>query len=481
MTKLRSFILLTALGGAGAIGAAATAQTAGQNNNNQAFFGGSLFGNSSSGIQGPGTRQTARFLSDVEFNDNYDLRPDSLGNALIWTNTLAYGLERRTRTDEFLFDAQGSVRASDLPLIGTDVLADDPRIRLAFNRQIDDNRINFAVRYQRADLDYFDPLSDLDIDGSFDDTISGGTRESIRSNFGLSLNQQGPVSLNLTGILSQVNYYDTVDPDLNDTDRATLRAGLGFSLSPILRLTTDASYDRQKQEDASDPDRTTRRADIGFDALLNQRVMARARIGYSEVEVNRSSGTTTDSGLVGSLGVVVTEKTGQTRADISSRRDENGLRTDATIGKTLVWTNGQLDADLGVSTNEFTDLRPVGRLQYTYDLPRSRITAALRQATTADSAGNDVVNTGVNLGYRQLINNVSSLDFGVSGGLQRFENSNRQATQRLNLTAQYNHAITRDWSMNAGYRYRHRDSSSQPESHSNAIFVGVSRSWDSIR
>lgn len=484
MKKLHSVIVLGAVGGMLAAALPAGAQnlsSTGPTGVNQQFFGGPLVGNPRNSPLSLGTLQTARLLSDVEFNDNFDLRRDSLGNALIWTTTLGYGVERRTLTDEVLFDVQGSVRVSDLPEIGTDVLADDPRVLFSFNRQVDDNSLNFNMRYQRADLDYFDPLSDLDPNGRFDDTRSGGTRESFRSTFGMALNSQGPVDLAVTGSLSRLNYFDTVDPDLSDRDRGSVRADVGFAVSPILRLTTGVFYDREFVDNAVDLDRTTRRADVGLDGQINPRMRTQARIGYSEVESRRNTGDKTDSGLVGDLRFIITEKTGQTRLGLSARRDENGLRSDATLGKSVNWSTGQLDADLGLSVSKDTQVRPIGTIRYAYDLPRARISANFRQITTVNDDGEDVINTALGVKYAQAINRVSSMDFGVAGAMTRYEDDQLDSKRRVTLTAQYNHALTRDWTMNAGYRHQFRDSESRDPGRSNAIFLGVRRDWQAAR
>lgn len=485
MNYIRPVLALGVVGGLGVAAATVSAQTLNTLNGlpaNQFFFSGAPNPFSRSGGATPGRQQEVRFSSTLEWDDNYNLNTDSLGDALLWNNVVGYGMERRNLTDEFILDAQGTIRASDLPQLGTDVDADDANLFLSYGRIIDDNALRFDLRYQHVDVAFFDPLRDLDIDGGFDDpTTADGTRQSLRSNFAMTLNGDGPVSLDLTGAASRIDYYDTTDPNLEDRDRGTLRADVGFALSPILRLTTGAFYDREIVDNAEDLNRQTIRGDVGFDGLINPRLRATARIGYSEVETERNNVTDTTTGMVGDLTFTATEKTGETRFGIATRLDENGTRSDATVGKTLVWNRGQLDGDIGVSVSKDTDLRPIGRLAYTYNLPRAQLRANFRQITTVDEDGEDVINTALDLGYTQQINNVSSFDVSLGGGLQRFENSTSNPSERLNFTAQYNHALTRDWALNTGYRHRMRDNETDNRANSNAFFLGVSRNFVSQR
>ncbi|WP_193139893.1 MULTISPECIES: hypothetical protein [unclassified Meridianimarinicoccus] len=445
----------------------------------QFFLTGARPGFSRLSLGAPGRRQTASYNTNLEFNDNYDLREDSLGNALIWNNILGYGIERRTLTDEFTFDGAVNVRATDLPTFGNDVEADDWRFNLGYLRVVGDNSLDFDVRYQNVDVAFFNPLSDLDINGNFDDTFGEGRRESMRGNFGASLNQDGPVSFDLVGYLSRVNFYDTTDPSLNDRDRADIAADFGFALSPILKLTAGGFYGRRIEDDADDLDSTHRRLNFGMDGLVNQRMRLRAWVGYSEVDTKRNSGDKFQSGYVGGINVTVAQKNGDLRFGASTRYDENGLRLDTTVGKSLNWASGSLDGNIGVSGSDTTDLRLIGDLAYTYNLRNGQFWADFAQITGVDQNGDNVINSALDLGYRQAINRVSSFNVGVGGALQRYDNSGKTEKDRFNVTAAYNHALTRDWSLNTGYRYRLRDTESQNRAQSNAVFLGLGRNWQS--
>lgn len=432
---------------------------------------------------GKSARTTARIVSDLEANDNYDLSPDSLGNALVWTTTLGASFNSRTPVDTFFIDGQGSARVSDLPSIGTEFLLDDPRLTVRYSRAVDDSSLflNFAAR--RVDLDFFDPLSDLNPDGTFDDSRNGGTMQTFRANFGGSINQNGPVSLEYDGLLFSREYSDTtgIGDDNNDLQQGVINAEVGFELSPILRAVVGGGYYRQIVDDRPNTDRTRKTLDAGFDGDINQRQKITFRLGYSEEVTDRNSGSETVTGTVGQLGFVTTVPTGEIRAGLGSRLDENGTRTDLGVGRLLLWRSGSLDANLGVSTSDQTGYRVIGDITYSHALPRGRIRATLRQNTTVDDQGNNIVVTNGALSYNHLVSNLSSIDLDLGGGLTRYEDSARIDSERIVASAQYTRVLTRDWSTFVGYRHRYAEDNSEGPAHSNSIFVGVRRDFTSIR
>jgi len=427
------------------------------------------------------TVTTARIATELEFNDNYDLRENSAGDSTIWNTTLSAGLRSRTAVDTLSFDASGVLRVADLPRSGTDTSADNPIVSLAYDRVVDDNRLGFSLRGQRADIEFFDPLADLDDDGSFDDTRGEGTRNSIRLGADVALNANGPVSFTGFGRLNDVSYEDTTDPDLEDRRDATLGAEIGFRLSPILRLTTGGSIGREELDNADQTERNRWRADVGMVGRINQRATLTARVGYSRVETDRLSGDETEDGVVGDVRLAFDERRGQTTLGLATTLDENGQRFTLSYGKSITWDNAELAANVGVSTNEDTDLRAVGGVDYRLTGRDTQLTLGLRQNATTDEDGRNVLNTGVLARVDRTLTRTTSVALAVDGGLTRVESDGGEDRERVNVTAQVNRALTRDWSANFGYRYRYRQSEDTSNAQSNAVFFGVARAFRASR
>lgn len=422
---------------------------------------------------------TARINTTVEANDNYNLQSTSLGNALIWTTTMGLGYATSTVVDSLTADIAGSVRVSDLPVKGGEVTFDNPVFNLHYNRGVNDDFIGFNFYYNRADLNYFQPLIGVNPDGSFDTVSSSGTRETLRSSFSLLLNQNGPISFDLVADTWQLNYYDA-DPTLTDQSRSNVDAMLGFRLNPLFVATLGAGYRYKVNGNSIHTNITTTRADAGFNADLNQLTTAQFRLGYATVDTENDLGTSTRSSIVGDLSLQSQLKNGNIRGAVFSRIDENGPRLDVTVGRLYQWQYGSLDGTIGGSTSDSTDWRMIGNVAYTYQLQSSRITANFAQLTTVDSQSQNVINTNFTLGYTQKVTNVSSVGIAFLAGLIRYQNSTRDPTERTAVTLSYDRALTPDWTMNFGYRHRFLNSNTTDNANSNAVFMGLNRSFASL-
>jgi hypothetical protein len=428
---------------------------------------------------------TSAFISSgLEFNDNYDLSADSPGNSVFWDTTIGVGLETQTPVDELSFDASGVLRVQNLPDNTTEASADNPIISLGYDRVVDDNSLGFFVRGNRADVAFFDPFSDLNFDNSFDDTFGTGTRNSIRGGADIALNEDGPVSLTGFAQFSDVTYEDTDDPELYDQRDGAVGGQLGFRVSPILTLTTGGSYFREDNDDGPQTGKDRWRADVGMIGQLNQRAQLVAQLGYSRQITERNNGEETAEGLVGDLSVIFDERRGATSLSFNTTLDENGQRYTLSYGKSVAWDNAELDANIGVSTNEDTELRGVGSINYQLSARDTLVTFGLRQNATTDDEGRNVLNTSGIASVQRSLTRRSSVGLTAQGGLQRVESNSSADTERFNVTAQFNHALTQDWNANVGYRYRYRrgdGDTTNEESMSNAVFFAVSRGFQASR
>lgn len=431
----------------------------------------------------PSAKTTARFISTLELDDNYDLRSDSLGNALLWTNTVGASLTDNTRTDKLFLDAQGSYRFSDLPTIGQSSTFDDPRLALDYVREIDDNLLEFSANYRRVDNNFFDPLGDINPDGSFDDGSGDAIRETFGFRAGVLINDDGPVSFEFDGDYRERNYYENESADLSDEQRYYGRTELGFRINRLVRLTIGTSYTFRDTESESGTDREIRRVDTGMDLQVNERLTTKIRLGYTEAERRRNSDgeKTKEEGFVGDISFVAEVPNGEVRGGLAADLDENGPRSTATIGRLITFANGELDADIGVSASDATDIRPVGGISYRHILPASEFNFGLNQYATVDDESRDVVNTNMNLSYFHRLTPVSSFNVSVLGGLTRYENSEREDTERVTAVASYNHALTKDWSADIGIKHRTYSSQDDSFASSNSIALTLRRDWEALK
>lgn len=430
-----------------------------------------------------GPNLTARLAFDLEVNDNFDLREDSVGTGVIGTATLGFGLQQETQTDSVNLTAQGSARGSDFPEIGTEFDLDDPRIGAAYTRTVDDTEVGLSLRFQSIDLAFFDPLSDVGDEGNFDGTRTEGRRTSLRAAANMALNQDGPVSFDLGLTASSIDFTDSNDPDDEDRNSVAGRAELGFDVSPTLRLTTGAQlrYEQYPERD-EDEVRRVERADIGAIAQVNPVLDLIARIGYSRAENDARGETRDEEGVVGDLSFVVAEPRGETRGGVFSTLNENGTRTGVTVGKRVEFRNADLDGDIGLTLTDDNDVFAIGDITYSYALRASQISLSASQQFGVNEDGEDEVNTLGSVAFRQFVTERDSFDLALVAGLSRLaDGDTTDEQQRVNFTARYNRAITRDWSVNFGYRGRFQDETDEGRATSNAVFVGVARDFAARR
>ncbi len=429
---------------------------------------------------GAGSVTTAFFESTLEGDTNYNLIEDSLGNALIWTNTIGAGLEQRTETDTFLIDVQGSYRYGNLPSRSDLNTFDDPRLDVLFSRELGEDYVVFTAALRRVSLDFFNPLRNVGPDGNFDNSTNG-ERESANVTFDMRINDDGPVIFALDGLYNVVRFTDTDDPDNNDRNIAAIGTELGFRVNPLLTATLGAQYEERVYENDSLDDRYRTTVDAGFDALINQRMTGYFRIGYSEVDVRGDGTDRQENGLVGRIGFSAEMQDGVVRADASSELNEFGTRNRITAGRLIVFPSAQLDFNLGATNSGVTNTRPIGYIAYRRLLPRATLDARLQQQAAINDDSQNTLVTLLNLGYEREITRVSAFDFGIEAGLTRFENSDEADNRRGSVRAAYRRALTRDWDVDLGYRYQWRSTESVDNAQSNSVFLSLSREWSALR
>ncbi len=430
----------------------------------------------------PAARTTARFLSTLEANDNFDLRADSPGIALIWTNTIGASFRSFTPVDRLTLDVQGTYRATDAPGDNDRSAFDDPRLTLDFAREVDDSSLDFNLALRRIEVGFYDPLDDIDEDGSFEDTASDGVRESISARAGISLNEAGPVSFSATARLREEQYSeDEPDDNLDDSRRIGVDAEVGIELTPILRTFVGAGYNYRETDNDDEDESRTLRLDTGLTARLNQRLTATFRIGISQVEETSDGETTDESAVVGSLGFNADLPNGQLRGSIARRLNESGTRNDLTFGRTVDLRSGSFSADLGLTNSDETAPEPIGTLAYAYSLPRGSLFARAQRSASIDEDLRDVLNTSVEIGGSRLLTRLSSINVSLRAARQVFEDDDADDNERLTLVTSYNRALTRDWGVNVGYRHRIEDDEGQQRATSNSVFLSVRRDFSSSR
>lgn len=425
-----------------------------------------------------GNLKTLSFISSLQANDNYDLRADSLGNALIWTNTLAYRQQYATEIDSFNASASGDLRFADLPVVGTENSLDNGTVNVRYAREIDDSSFGFRVFYNNAELAYLDPLDYIDESDGLEDDDGTGRRQLLNGDFDLSLHEDGPLSFQFTGAYKSRSYYDTDDSDDEDRTDINLLAETGMELKEGYRALFGATYKVTDEEDSFDSERYE--VYTGLRGALSPTQSFTARIGYSQSDTTRNSGDDGDyDGAVAQFSYDEDMRNGTFNLAFSSRLYETGRRNQISVGRDLALPAGALSASLGVANSDAFEIRPFGSLSYTTRGPTSQFTLGFSQNFNVDDDGNDVINSSLNAAYDYQVNAVSSfgLKAGAASRIELDDDATENDLVQVTLSASYNYALTRDWRISSGLTHRAKFEENDPDAFSNALFVTLTRSF----
>ena len=407
--------------------------------------------------EGTGMRGTLSFSQGLEFEDSNFLTRTGLG----------FGLTSATRAETFSFTLGTELVGGFGDDADKDFSFANQDAQLRYTRQGANSRLNFSALYREVELE------DEVIEGvGGTSLISSGAAETKSANLGLDFGVEGPFGLSLDLTRREVNYLDTLDPDLNDFETTSLDALANFRIRPSLSLRTRAGVEWTDEDDGIDTSTEDSYVGIGVEATTASGLTVIGDVLYDRSETTVVGPvSSTEDGLGLELTVRQTRPNGSIELAMSSRIDEDGRRTSAQVRRGYQLRNGAVALSLGVVDQEDDNtLRLIGGVSLERDTRRGTFSASLTQgASTSD--GNSVLNTNLDLGLTQEINSVSSWSAGIG-----FVSSDEQGStydSRSTATISYTRDLTAAWDLNAGIEY----SKDRGESASNTVFLNIERDF----
>ena len=193
-----------------------------------------------------GTTLTFGIETSLRISDNYTLDVTSPGTSTILDTGLSFGYLNETAVDRLAFATDGVLRASDLPGAGGDVRFDDYSAALSYVREGADSRFSVEAAYTDANLDFLDPFEFID-DGIL---LSGSGRRAISSanlNFETGIN--GPLGFGIEFDHEALDYSDTTDPSLFDSQTDEIVLTARARISPVIEGRARLSQEDYSAED----------------------------------------------------------------------------------------------------------------------------------------------------------------------------------------------------------------------------------------
>lgn len=439
------------------------------------------------GQEGPGD-QIFKFGINQKFSgtDNIRLDNNSVGTTYSSDTKLSFGFSSQTQAQTLDFSMSGVARLIDDPLIGTDSGFRDPTLALLYSRDSANSRLTVSLDYARPDLAFLDPLTQDDLTDQ-DFFRGGGTREDTHAGIRLETGLLSPLGFEFDLNSTRRSYSNTTDPLLfsNQTDSAAVATLFRFSPITVGRL--DLYESRYFAEDTRQNEVKTDRFTFGLDHEFSRISALSVNIGHSEVVETFNTLPGLESvtrGPVGDLSLTRLMPNGEATARLDTTLNQQGRQNTLEFGRVFELPVGGLAISFGTTNGDTFSLRPIGRIDYTADLPTGALNASIsREATISDTLSQATETTRVDFGYRFYVNDVSSLSFDLSyADISLVGNTaSGNSRERGSFNATYSRDITPDWDVRVGYEYRYFNSTAAGSANSNSIFFALQRDVNVFR
>lgn len=429
-------------------------------------------------------------------NDNIRLDPTSVGTTYSSDTKLSFGFSSQTEVQTLDFSASGVGRLVNDPLVGTDHGFRDPALALSYIRESANSRLTLITSYDRPDLAFLDPLTQGEISDQ-DLYRGGGTREDSRAGIRLETGLQSPLGFEFDLNSFRRSYSDTTDPLLfsNQTDSAAVAAL--FRFSPITLGRLDLYESRYWAENTRQNQVKTNRFTFGLEHQFSEISSLSANIGHSEVVETRWVFddqippvvppvfiTTQTRGPVGDVFYTRLMPNGRASARLATTISQVGRQNTLEFGRIFELPVGGLEVFFGATNGTSFNPRPIGRIDYTADLPTGSINASLsRDSYISDTLSQATETTRADLGYSFDVNDLSSLSFNLYYADIALigNNSSGADRERGSFYATYTHDVTQDWDLQVGYQYRYFSSTANGPANANSVFFTLQRDVDIFR
>lgn len=420
-----------------------------------------------------GTTLTFGIETSLSINDNFGFDATSAGTSTLLDTTLSFGYLSETALDRFAFDADGVVRASNLPGAGGDLRFDDPDLRLSYSREGANSRLGIEARYNDANLDFLDPFEFID-DGVL---LSGSGRREIRSaRLSFDIGTNAPFGLGVELGREVRNFSDTTDPELFDSTTDDIALTARMQISPVIEGRVVLSQENYSADDLALTERTTRALSFGLTYEISPVTTLDASLGIEKIEDSGS-----DDDIFGTFGLTRALANGSAGVELDRSFGTEGRRTTLSVNRTMDLPAGTLAYSLGATNDELGGTGVVGSVDFTQTLPQGELAASLERRVTGTPDGDDILTTTATVGYSMPATPLSTLSFDFDYvAVDETGSGSVASTDRSTFRATYTRELTPDWDLSAGYEHQRLFTEGSGTASSNEVFLTLGREF-SIR
>ncbi|MDQ2089666.1 hypothetical protein [Marimonas arenosa] len=421
-----------------------------------------------------GLRLTFGISSDLRAHDNLDLDPVSAGSTLRFDNRLSFGLESETRRQKLALSVAGTFRTEDAPGTGFSTVIENPSVDLSYALEGANARLSFDASFDRTEVDGFTILEEGEDPGEIDLITDNGTRDSYRATMTFETGLNAPLGFLLELEHRGTRYDGTTDPGLFKRTTNSAKATTKLRFSPRTEGQVMATFARYEAADATSTKRDTRALNFGITHELSETTVIETSLGVRKID-DSVAGVTQGTELSLSLSRILPR--GAIALHLNSEQTSAGRHSTVEVERQYVLPAGSITIGLGAMDADGIDPRTIGKLDYSHELPRGRVTVSLsRSFNVSDEAEVQRVTRGaLGLGYEITefseltfdLDYVDVSDAGTGGIIDRARGQFRAAYQR---------ELARDWTLSLGYERRYLFTSGIGTAWDNAVFVTLDRS-----
>ena len=421
-----------------------------------------------------GRRATATLRSEVRADED---------DGVVASSGLSFGLSSQTRSSTIRVNAGFDIEAQE-----ASVELDRPNFALAYGIQSKSTALNFSLGLQQRDVDssFFEISEQLiTFFGSGGQPVTNvelvedeGERQDRNAALSLEFGRNGPVQLNVGIAMSDIQFFDTMSPDLFDTERTNLSAVARFRIRPDMFLI--AGVDQQELDTfGRGADRQATGFQLGASLSREDDIDLSATLHFDTIDIEDANGTRTNEGIGFSLaGGRALANGGRVWFDLTSREFDSGRRSTVSVGRDIDLKNGDLSFSVGLRESEDSTQGLLYGFNYNTALSEvTQLRAGFDQTLGSDVDAQEIISsTG-----RLSIEHTLAKDKSISSVLSVFDVNTlgvNDDSTRVSASIAYTQALTRDWNFNAQVQWRETQRDTVADERDTSVSIGVSRTFD---
>lgn len=410
----------------------------------------------------------ARYINEDGFDD-----PQREGFSLV--GTLGYNFLSQTSRDTFAFNTGALVPAfSDSDNAGDDFFVENPFTDFNYIRENRTTRLDLFGSFRRSQLgtsNFFADTLDQDI------ATGEGQRELYTGRVRLEFGRDTPVQGSVGYRYFKSNFVDT--DDQTDSETQNLDGRLDFRITPVASVFVFGEWQERDRDREFNPERTSTTVGVGTEYALSPVTDMTLGLTYDKDEDDEE----TNEGVGGRLRLVRELSNGDVSLNAEGRETINGFRREILIGRFFNMPRGDFRLAAGVVDQDDSDIEPLVNLLWNHQFSEtSRFNVNLNQRPGFDDDNNSIIRTRLGVGYEYDVNAVSSLaaDFLLVDENRTGDNNAADSTTAI-ARLSYTRDIGADWGLVSGISYETDQEDFRDDRNTGTIFIGLERTFDSIR